>query len=120
MDRRKKTGKRGESIAVEYLITQGYSIIERNWRCAIGEVDIVAQQIDMVVFVEVRTRHGQRFGRAAESLTPTKQQRLISLAETYLQEHDEHANSAWRIDLVAIQLGRGSHYIDHVENAVGW
>ncbi|MDM8532264.1 YraN family protein [Anaerolineales bacterium HSG25] len=120
MDQRKKTGNQGESIAVEYLIQQGFSIIERNWRCAIGEVDIVAQQAEVLVFVEVRTRHGQKYGRATESITPTKQQRLIALAETYLQQHEDYADSAWRIDVVAIQLGRHAPQIEHVENAVGW
>jgi putative endonuclease len=119
MDQRKQTGRRGEEIAASHLASKGYKIIDRNWRCPGGELDIVAENSHTLVFVEVRTRQGHRFGLAEESITPSKQARLIELAQTYLQERSAHDQS-WRIDVVAVQLGAGLPQVNHIENAVGW
>ena len=119
MDKRKQTGRRGEEIAASYLTEKGYKILERNWSCVSGELDIIVEQNDTLVFVEVRTRRGNRFGTAEESITPAKQVRLVELAQTYLQESATVPRS-WRIDVVAVQLGSGLPQIDHIENAVGW
>jgi len=119
MDKRKRTGRRGEELAAVYLAGQGYTIIARNWRCAIGELDLIATDGQTLVFVEVRTRRGGHLGAAEESITPAKQARLIELAQTYLQGIDLTYPS-WRIDVVAVQLGRGEPQINHIENAVGW
>lgn len=119
MDQRKQTGRQGEDIAVSFLTGKGYGLIERNWRCPGGELDIIAADGDTLVFVEVRARSGLRFGPAEESITPAKQIRLIELAQTYLQEK-AMPSQRWRIDVVAIQLGRGLPQINHIENAVGW
>ncbi|MDX1524188.1 MAG: YraN family protein [Anaerolineae bacterium] len=118
-NKRKQTGRQGEEIAARYLIDKGYSLLRRNWRCPVGELDLVMEVDNTLVFVEVRTRQGRRFGRAEESLTPAKQARLVELAQTYLQEIDA-ANPSWRIDVIAIQLGPGLPRIKHIENAVGW
>lgn len=119
MDKRKQTGRRGEELAAGYLQQKGYAIIERNWRCPVGELDVIAQDGLTLVFVEVRTRQGSRFGRAEESITPAKQARLIELAQTYLQEKTI-SPQAWRIDVVAIQIEGGRPQVTHLENAVGW
>ena len=119
MDRRKQTGRQGEDIAAAYLSAKGWRIVARNWVCHTGELDIVAQSGDTLVFVEVRTRRGDRFGTAAESITPAKQARLIELAQTYLQGISL-PQPGWRIDVIAVQLGQGLPQIDHIENAVGW
>ena len=119
MDQRKQTGRYGEGLAASFLVGKGYQIIERNWRCAVGELDLVAVDGDTLVFVEVRTRSGSRFGLAEESITPIKQARLIELAQTYLQESAAPLQS-WRIDVVTVQLGRGLPQVNHIENAVGW
>jgi putative endonuclease len=118
-NKRKQLGRQGEEIAARYLVDKGYKVIQRNWRCPVGELDLVMEDDNTLVFVEVRTRQGQRFGRAEESLTPAKQARLIELAQTYLQETGG-AHLSWRIDVVAIQLGPGLPHIKHIENAVGW
>jgi putative endonuclease len=120
MDKRKQTGRQGEDIVASHLAGKGYKIIQRNWRCPVGELDIVTQEGDTVVFVEVRTRRGQRFGTAEESITPAKQARLIELAQTYLQETAALPHQSWRIDVVAVQLGSGLPQINHIKNAVGW
>lgn len=119
MDRRKQTGQRGEDLAAAYLATQGYHIIDRNWRCPVGELDLIVQKAGSLIFVEVRTRRGQRFGTAEESITPAKQARLIELAHSYMQTLSS-PQPAWRIDVVAVRLGPGEAQINHIENAVGW
>lgn len=119
MSRRKQTGQRGEEIAAAHLAAKGYKIIDRNWRCSTGELDIIMEEGDTLIFVEVRTRRGERFGTAEESVTPAKQNRLIELAQTYLQETGL-PHPSWRIDVVAVQLGPGLPQVNHIENAVGW
>lgn len=119
MDRRIQTGRRGEDIAAAYLVEKGYTLVARNWRCEAGELDMVLQDGNTLVFVEVRTRRSRRFGPAEESITPAKQSRLIELAHTYLQETSA-GDCLWRIDVVAIHLDRGRLQVNHIQNAVGW
>ena len=119
MDKRKETGQRGEEIAALYFTKRGYNIVARNWRCPTGELDIIMEKSNTLVFVEVRTRSGLRYGTPEESITPTKQARLIELAKAYLQE-TEAPHQSWRIDIAAIRLGSGLPQINHIENAVGW
>ena len=119
MDSRKQTGQRGEDLASAYLTERGYELIERNWRCTAGEVDLIMEQGATLVFVEVRTRRSQRFGSAEESITPAKQARLVEVAQTYLQA-ENLVHRAWRIDVVAVGLGSEPARINHIENAVGW
>ena len=119
MDRRRQTGQQGEEIAASYLTERGYKVIARNWRAQVGELDIIVEDGDSLVFVEVRTRRGEQFGLPEESITPAKQARLIELAQTYLQE-TEAVTCSWRIDVVAVQLGPGLPQINHIKNAVGW
>ncbi len=111
-------GARGEAAARAYLRQRGYSIEATNYRCRWGEIDIVASQGEVLVFVEVRTRRGEAFGSPQESITPRKRERLVLAAQHYLQEHS--AEPHWRIDLVAVEAdGRGAvRRIQQVENAV--
>jgi putative endonuclease len=120
MMKRRETGILGENLACEFLGKNSYSIIEKNYRCPGGEVDIVARQQDTLVFVEVRTKRSRRFGSPEESITPTKMEKLRTVAAYYWQSHNNLPES-WRIDVVAIQLnsrGRASR-IELIENAVG-
>lgn len=119
MDRRKRVGRQGEQAAADYLVNHGYQIIERNWRCAVGELDLVVQKEGTLVFVEVRTRRGIRFGSAEESITPAKQARLIELAHSYLNEKSP-SHLSWRIDVIAVRMDSGQPHFNHIENAVGW
>ncbi|MCB0176951.1 MAG: YraN family protein [Anaerolineae bacterium] len=119
MDRRQQTGRRGEEIAAAYFTRLGFRILDRNWRCPIGELDIVMEQGDTLIFVEVRTRRGQRYGSPEESVTPNKQARLIELAHSYIQ-HVQPSHPQWRIDIAAVQLDQKPPQINHIENAVGW
>jgi putative endonuclease len=101
---RHSLGKRGEDYAARYLIDHGYALRARNWRCPVGEIDLVAEQSDRLIFVEVRTRRGDRLGTPEESITPAKRAKLIAAAQTYLAEHGQ-TDWDWRIDVVAIEIG---------------
>ncbi len=121
-DTRKLMGAFGERAAKEYLKKRGYKILETNFRCALGEIDIVAWEGDSLVFVEVRTRRSQTFGTPEESITAAKKARLIRLAQSYVQGHRD-SSSPWRIDIVAIEIDQGGKIsrIDLIQNAVdGW
>ena len=100
---RKELGALGEKRAVDYLSKKGYRIRERNFRCRAGEIDIVAQDKDCLVFVEVRTRRGSDFGTPEESVDAAKREKLASVALTYLQTHRK-LPSLWRFDVVAIEV----------------
>jgi ribonuclease HII len=100
---RAELGRRGERMAAEHLEQQGYVICETNYRCEVGEMDIVALDGECLAFVEVKTRKSRKFGSPEESITASKRQKLVEVAETYLQEHDS-APPDWRIDVVSIQL----------------
>lgn len=104
-------------MAASYLEKKGYLILQRNYRSGAGEMDIVAQEGDCLVFVEVRARSTREYGTPEESITPAKAQRLIKVAQGYLQEQGESARE-WRIDLVAIQLRGDFCRLNHVVNAV--
>ena len=89
-DKRRYTGQQGEQIAQAYLQRRGYGIIAANWRCTEGELYLIAKHAATLVFVEVRTRRSGVRGLAEESVTPTKQRRLATLAYAYLQHlHDQ-------------------------------
>ena len=101
---RHSLGKRGEQYAAQYLADRSYAIQTRNWRCPVGEIDLVTEKEGKLIFVEVRTRRGDRLGTPEESITPTKRARLIAAAQTYLDEQGQ-ADRDWRIDVVAIEIG---------------
>ena len=103
---RKNLGESGERVAALFLEQRGYKILARNFRTRTGEIDLIAEDADGLAFVEVRTRRGDTMGTPEESLTPRKRKRTIAMALEYLQQHEEFAEQAWRIDLVAIELDR--------------
>lgn len=117
-DDRQGLGRYGEERAAQHLTGKGYEILERNWRCEIGELDLVARDNACLVLVEVRARRGRKLGTPEESITVAKQARLIELAEAYTAAHDWTGD--YRIDVVALELDRRGHLIrlDHYENAV--
>lgn len=116
---RKQSGAVGERVAREHLEKLGYRILETNFRCHDGEIDIVAEKGGQLVFVEVRTRRGREFGTPEESITPAKRQKLIQLATTYLQTY-QALSQPWRIDVVAVELGPGGlpSRVELIEHAV--
>jgi len=117
--KRKAVGDLGEKMAVEYLKKRGYRILETNFRCREGEIDIIAQDKDYLVFVEVRTRRGSNFGTPEESITTTKKEKLTSVAFAYLQTH-RNSPHLWRFDMVAVELTKDGQIsrIELIENAI--
>jgi len=115
---RKRLGALGERLAAEHLLAQGYRILERNFRCPQGEIDIIARKGDLLAFVEVRTRQGRALGTPEESLGPRKRQRLLQAAQAYLVEHPD-APPRLRIDLIAVEFVRGRlRRLEHIEGAI--
>ncbi|MGB1285698.1 MAG: YraN family protein [Aggregatilineales bacterium] len=115
-----QTGNTGEQLARKCLKKKGYHILAENWHCQYGELDIIAQQGQTIVFVEVKTRHGKNMTNAFAAITPSKRKKLITSAQLYLSEH-HYNDMAWRIDAIGITLhGRHAPQIVHVEDALDW
>ncbi len=115
---RAATGNRGEQLAAAHLERAGIAILERNYRCRAGEIDLVAQDGNQLVFVEVRTRTGTAFGSPEDSITSRKQRKMAECAFSYLAQHAAHGRT-WRIDVVAVQLDGGRVVrIDHYKHAL--
>ncbi len=116
---RRQTGFAGEEIARHFLIQSGYRFLQFNYRCRLGEIDIVARKNSLLVFVEVRTRTGTRFGTAVESITAAKKKRLSRLARYYMAK-ELRREVPCRIDLVAIDLdGPNSEpRINHIKGII--
>ncbi|HLZ20963.1 MAG TPA: YraN family protein [Ktedonobacterales bacterium] len=96
-------GANGERFAATWLEASGYAIVERNWRCAYGELDIVARSGAEWVFCEVKTRRGRGMGAPEEAVTRTKRARLVLSAQAYLSEHGCE-DAPYRIDVLALEL----------------
>lgn len=116
---RRALGDFGERLAVQHLEAKGYEIVERNYRRREGEIDIIARLGNIVSFVEVRCRRGSLMGTAVESLSPSKQRRLVSLAQAYAHEHEGRLEQC-RIDVIAVDLALDGTLLSlsHVEGAV--
>ncbi len=98
-------GKWGETLAAQYVQQRGCTMVDVNWRCIAGEVDLIVRDGDCLVFVEVRTRRSDRLGTPEDSITARKLARMIAVAETYIYEQRWTGN--WRLDVVAIRARRG-------------
>ncbi len=109
-------GRRGEELAADYLRGTGLEIVERNWRCSLGEIDIVARDANETVFVEVKTRAGLGYGHPLESITAVKLARLRRLAAAWCEAHPAQSG-AIRIDAVAVIVWRDGALptIEHVQ-----
>jgi putative endonuclease len=95
-------GREAEDRACDYLQTQGLQLLARNYRSKRGEIDLILQDKDSLVFVEVRYRSNPRFGSAAESIDRRKQSRLIACAHYYMQTHPDSRQQPCRFDVVSI------------------
>lgn len=110
---RAQIGTRGEDLAAQCLTDDGYDILERNWRCRYGEIDIIAADGEAVVFVEVKTRTGRGFGTPAEAVTHTKLRRLRRLAGIWLAAQ----RGSWpviRIDVIEVLLDGVEPQLTHI------
>ncbi|GAA1000079.1 YraN family protein [Subtercola frigoramans] len=108
-------GRRGEALAAAYLEQQGYSILDRNWRCEIGELDLVAEKHGVTVFVEVKTRSGLRYGHPFEAITLGKLARLRRLSRAWCEAAPQ-ARRQIRIDAIGVVAPlNGAATIEHIE-----
>ena len=116
-DHRRALGAAGESAAARHLEKCGYRIVEANVRCRFGEIDLVAIDAGVIVFVEVKSNRGSRFGAPEEMVTPAKQRRLTRLAAWYLQRRGWLGRAA-RFDVVAVDWsGEGAARVRHFRDA---
>ena len=111
---RRTLGGYGEDRAVEWLTARGYRVVERNWRCARGEVDVVAWQGETLVFVEVKTRAGKSTGHPFEAVTPAKVARLRHLVPMWFAAHPETHARAIRVDAIAVHVEGDRFGVEHV------
>jgi len=113
-ERNKSLGAYGERVAAQRLVADGMVLVDRNWRCDLGEVDLVLRDGDTLVFCEVKTRTSAAYGHPLEAVGQTKYARLRRLAACWLDEHDVHAREV-RIDLVGVLLAeRGAAEVEHM------
>lgn len=115
----KGTGELGEEVAANFMIARGYRILERNFRCKGGEVDIIARDPGdkSLVFIEVKARRSLSYGVPQLAVTPFKQRQISKAALTWLSKNRLHDTNA-RFDVIAILLsGDGRHNIEHIMNA---
>jgi putative endonuclease len=111
-----KIGKWGEDAVIKYLVERGYEIIVRNARTPYGEIDIVAKQTDIYIFIEVKTRTSNKMGLPEESVNLRKQAHMLACAEHYAAEN---AIDHWQIDVIAVEGKVGLEpKITHFENAI--
>ena len=115
-DPRQSLGKLGEDLACVELSRRGYAILARRYRTRFGEIDIVARDSGTTVFVEVKTRDGDRFGDGAEAVTGWKQRRVAAMAADYLARHARH-DMPCRFDVVAIDVSFAPAQIEVYVNA---
>jgi putative endonuclease len=109
-------GKSGENLAAQFLKQSGYKILARNFKTKIGEIDIIAYDKDTISFVEVKTRHSDRFGLPQESISPFKQRQISKAALAYLKDNNL-LNKKARFDVVSIILSQDSPKMDLIKNA---
>ncbi|MDD3114331.1 MAG: YraN family protein [Anaerovibrio sp.] len=113
----KTLGNKGERLAAEYLGSHGYRIVETNYRCQFGEIDIIASRGDLLVFAEVKTRRSLRFGRPGEAVDFCKQRKITRTAAWYI--HGKKLdNCHFRFDVLEIlRSPAGQMSLNHIKNA---
>lgn len=109
-------GKEGERLAERYLRTKGYKLVERNYRCRAGELDLIVLDRRVVVFVEVKTRTGHGFGSPLEAVEFRKQRKMIQAAQFFLAAKGLQQRDA-RFDVVCVSWAGREPIVEHIENA---
>lgn len=108
-------GKFYEDLAVDFFKNKGYKIITRNFNSSFGEIDIIAEKNGVLCFIEVKARSKKDFGSPLEAITPSKQKRMIKIAEYYCMKN-KIINKPLRFEALGIELIGDKPYFDHVEN----
>lgn len=115
----RELGEWGEALAAKYMIQKGFSLLEHNYHSRYGEIDLILENGDFVVFAEVKLRKSSRYGTPAEAVTPRKQEKLRLTAMCYLQNHGVEKQP--RFDVIELYAPQGKQtpkiFIHHIENA---
>jgi putative endonuclease len=109
-------GKFGEESAIDLLKTNGYRILARNYKTKLGEIDIIARDKDTVCFIEVKTRHSDRFGLPQEAISRSKQRHIAKVALVFLKENNLLDKRA-RFDVISIMHSEDTSKLDLIKNA---
>jgi putative endonuclease len=115
-NQRQKFGEKGEAIAVRHLKKNGYKIIETNYRNKLGEIDIIAQDKETIVFAEVKTRRSLQFGNPKQAVTIQKQKKISRVALCYLKATGQSTARA-RFDVVGVISNRDEPQVEIIKNA---
>lgn len=117
MYQRHEIGKIGEDLAVKYLEQNGYKILERNFECRQGEIDIIAIEKEEIVFIEVKTRTNQKYGKPIDAVNQTKQKHLIKSVQYYI--YNRHLEDEFiRIDVIEIYMYGNKYRINHIKQII--
>ena len=118
MSQHNEVGQWGEQTAALHLMHQDYQILERNWRCRHLEIDIIAEYLGEIVFVEVKTRSGGDFREARAAVHYDKRRHIMDAAHEYLRQN--RLDNIWRYDVITI-IGNAAHYrLRHEQRAFDW
>lgn len=111
-------GKYGESIAIDYLKSNGYRILNMNFRCKLGEIDIISLYNDIIVFTEVKSRFSRNYGNPCDCVNYKKQKRIITTAEYYISKNSRH-NYFFRFDVIEVFFNtkKDTYNINHITDA---
>ncbi len=116
LNSRQLLGKSGEETVAKYLRKNGYKILIKNYRCKLGEIDIIAQDGSDLVFIEVKTRSGLHYGSPAAAVNLRKQRQISRAAQCYLAEQRLFDTPA-RFDVISLLYSNNDHQIEHINNA---
>jgi len=108
-------GREGEEVALEFLRKKGYRILEKNYRTAFGEIDIIARDREVLVFIEVKTRADTTFGYPFEAVTPNKREKIRKVALCFMKKLRKEC--AARFDVLSINIEKGRERIEHITDA---
>lgn len=111
----KITGNRGENVAKNYLVNHGYNILDKNYTCNVGEIDIIAEKEGLIVFIEVKSRNSLNFGYPYEAVDKKKQSKLIKVAQNYIN-YKSIRNTQFRFDIIEVYL-KQSNRVNHIKDA---
>ncbi len=116
MTTRLELGRKGEAIAARFLEGLGYRIEQRNYRCGVGEIDLIASFGEYLVFVEVKTRSSGRNLHPSLSVTPAKQRKVRQVGEHYCSHHPRVTLQP-RFDVISVEVGKDGEAVEHIVNA---
>lgn len=118
MKNKRFVGRYGEDVVTEFLQKSGYTILDKNFRCRLGEIDIIAKEMDTIAFIEVKTRKNLAFGYPSESVTQSKQMRIRRVAQYYILKYGL-SNKLFRFDVVEVYINSNNtvEKINVIKNA---